>query len=72
MNWMKRNKSLILSWAITAMCILITVHMSRQYTRVCTHIMNISDGLYETNATQDAKNRVSYLANLCFVGRYNE
>lgn len=49
------------------MCILMSIHMGRQYVRVCTHIMNINDGIYLSNATNDAKNRASYLANLCFV-----
>ena len=45
------------------------VHMSRQYQRVCTQIMNINDGLYLSDATVDTKNRAHYLANLCFIGK---
>ena len=51
-------------WLITIVCVLLTIHMVRQYNRVCTHIMNISDGMYESNATNDAKNR-AYLG--CYV-----
>jgi len=29
--------------------------------------MNINDGLYESNAPVDTKNRAHYLTNLCFV-----
>ena len=67
MNWIKRNHWLALSWPITILCLLATIHISRQYARVCTHIMNINDGLYESNAFVDTKNRGHYLANLCFV-----
>jgi hypothetical protein len=67
MSWIKRNHWLVLSWSITVLCLLATVHMSRQYARVCTHIMNINDGLYESDAPLDTKNRAHYLANLCFI-----
>jgi len=56
-----------LPWLITIICVLMTIHMGRQYTRVCSNIMNINDGIYESNATVDAKNRAYYLAELCFV-----
>jgi len=65
----KKFAWLALPWLITVVCVLMTIHMGRQYTRVCTHIMNINDGIYESNATVDAKNRAHYLAGLCFVGR---
>ena len=67
MEWFKRNRWLVLSWSITILCLFVTIHMGRQYTRVCTHIMNINDGLYESDAPIDTKNRAYYLANLCFV-----
>jgi hypothetical protein len=67
LNYLKKNKWLILAWSITLCCLLITIHMGRQYNRVCTHIMNINDGIYESNASVDAKNRAYYLANFCFV-----
>ena len=72
MNWIRHNKWKILPWLITAFCVVATLNMSRQYSRVCTHIMNINDGLYESTATQDAKNRARYLANLCFVSGYDD
>ena len=59
-------------WVIAIACVLLTIHMVRQYNRVCTHIMNISDGMYESNATNDAKNRVSYLVSLCFVSGFDD
>ena len=34
--------------------------------------MNINDGMYESNATNDAKNRAAYLASLCFVSGFDE
>jgi len=69
MNYLKKNIWLLLAWAITFFCLLITIHMGRQYMRVCTHIMNINDGIYESNASDDAKNRANYLASLCFVSK---
>ena len=59
-------------WVIAIVCVLLTIHMVRQYNRVCTHIMNVSDGMYGSNATNDAKNRASYLASLCFVSGFDE
>ena len=67
MRFITENKWVLLSWSITLVCVLITIHMGRQYTRVCTHIMNINDGLYQSNASMDTKNRADYLANFCFV-----
>jgi hypothetical protein len=66
-SWINQHEDMILSWAITAVCVLATVQMGRQYVEVCTHIMNINDGIYGSTASLDAKNRASYLANLCFV-----
>ena len=65
--FVKKHIWKIIPWFIAIMCILMSIHMGRQYVRVCTHIMNINDGIYLSNATNDAKNRASYLANLCFV-----
>tara|TARA_E500000178_G_C16486407_1_gene515380 strand:+ start:37 stop:306 length:270 start_codon:yes stop_codon:yes gene_type:complete len=59
-------------WVIALVCVLVTIHMGRQYNRVCTHIMNINDGMYESNATIDAKNRESHLASLCFISGFDE
>ncbi|MGB2062286.1 MAG: NAD(P)H-binding protein [Candidatus Puniceispirillales bacterium] len=36
-----------------------TIHMGRQYKRVRTHIMNINDGIYESNASVDKKKQSS-------------
>ena len=49
MEWFKRNRWLALSWSITILCLLVTIHAGGS-TRVCTHIMNINDGLYESDA----------------------
>ena len=34
--------------------------------------MNINDGMYESKATIDAKNRESHLASLCFISGFDE
>lgn len=65
--FLKRYVWKFIPWFIAIICILMSIHMGRQYNRVCTHIMNINDGIYNSNATDDAKNRADYLAYLCFV-----
>ena len=64
-----KNKLVILSWAITFICVVATTYMGKQHTRIRTHIMNINDGLFESNAPEDTKERAHYLASRCFVNQ---
>ena len=64
---MKENKAFALGWVLAVVFCVALIFQSVQYKRVCTHIMNINDGLYVSNASVETKNRAAYLASYCFV-----
>ena len=71
-SWIWNRKVAFSGWLVAFCMLLILTHQTRHYVRVCTHIMNINDGLQQSNASVDTKNRAHYLAQLCFVSGFDE